>query len=198
MIRILARPGPALLFLALSSALVGTPVGQSQAKSTSDVQPTLKMDGTNLVDLNRVSIEVPSKKPTLVVFLSSTCPCSMSHIPELKALSEEFSGVQMVGVNSNANESIESAHEYFKSVGLTFPVIKDTNFKLADYFKASKTPHAFLLDSNGKTLFQGGVSNSSKFPQAERRFLREALLDVKNGSTVRTPVARALGCAINR
>jgi hypothetical protein len=157
-----------------------------------------RIESINLVDLNKASVGFPLLKPTVFVFLSSMCPCSMSHIEELKNITDDFSQIQMVGVSSNLDETDAAAHEYFKNTGLKFVVLKDVESKLANYFKASKTPHAFLLNTDGKVLFQGGVSNSSKFEQADRRYLREALVDVISGKPVRTPFARALGCAIRR
>lgn len=163
-----------------------------------ETKSPLTLEGTDTRTLAPLKVEFPYKQPTLLVFLSSKCPCSISHVSELQALAKEYTNVQFIGVNSNSDETLESAHQYFKTSDLGFPVLKDLGMKLADHFKASKTPHAFLLSSDGKILFQGGVSNSSKFPQADRKFLREALEDLKSEKKIRTPEARALGCAITR
>lgn len=157
-----------------------------------------EFSGIDLVTMKSIKSNGNSKRPLVLVFLSSKCPCSMSHIPELKALATEFKEFEFIGINSNSDESLENAHAYFDSIGLGFPVLRDQNFKFADHFKAAKTPHAFLIQTNGRIVFQGGVSNSSKFPQADRKFLREALEDIKTGSPIRTPHARALGCSIVR
>ena len=140
----------------------------------------------------------PKSRGTVVVFVSSKCPCSMSHVTELKALAADFPEFRFVGVNSNGDETLDASRTYFESLGLTFPILRDVNSTLADEFKAVKTPHAYILDKDGKRLFQGGVSNSAMFPRADRKYLREALDDIKNGQVVRTPLARALGCAITR
>lgn len=168
----------------------------ARGSSQGSLQESLK--GIDARTLSTIQIPFPSKSPTLLVFLSSKCPCSMSHVGELQTLAKEFPDVQFVGVNSNTDESLESAHAYFKSLNFNFPILRDEGLKLADRFRASKTPHAFLQGPDGKVLYQGGVSNSSKFPQADRKFLREALEDLKAGKKIRTPEARALGCAITR
>jgi hypothetical protein len=121
----------------------------------------------------------------------------MSHIKELKELAAEYPQIRFVGVNSNTDESPKQAHRYFQSQELPFPVLKDEKAKLADEMRATKTPHVFVL-KNDKILFQGGVSNSAKLHQADRFFLREALGDIHAGRAVKTPLARALGCAIER
>ena len=137
-------------------------------------------------------------KATVVVFVSSKCPCSMSHIPELKALARDFADVRFIAINSNGDETVETAGKYFAAQELPFPVLRDLKYQWADEFKAVKTPHAFILDNQGQRLFQGGVSNSAMFPRADRKYLRDTLEDIQAGQTIRTPLARALGCAITR
>lgn len=142
--------------------------------------------------------EDSSKKATVLVFLSSKCPCSMSHADEVAKLATEYPEFRFIGVNSNSDESTESARAYFEKQSFSFPILKDDKGLLADEFKALKTPHAFILGPKGQRLFQGGVSNSATFARADRKYLREALEDIKAGGEVRTPLARALGCAITR
>ncbi len=138
----------------------------------------------------------PLKKGTVLIFMSANCPCSMSHADEIKKLSADFTDFRFIGINSNADESNDTAKSYFAS--FPFTVLKDSKSKIADELKALKTPHAFIFTSDGKQVFQGGVSNSSTFQRADRKYLREALADLASGNEVRTPRARALGCAVDR
>lgn len=117
---------------------------------------------------------------------------------EIKSLAETFQDFRFIGVNSNLDETLENAGAFFKAQSLKFPILRDQNSRMADEFKALKTPHAFVFSNDGKILFQGGVSNSSKFERADRKFLREALEDIAQKRAVRSPLARALGCAIQR
>lgn len=142
--------------------------------------------------------EEPGKKATVLIFLSAKCPCSISHIDEIKKLATEFSDFRFIGVNSNTDETTESAKTFFSGHDFPFPILKDEKAILANEMKAVKTPHAFILAADGRRIFQGGVSNSATFARADRRYLREALEDLKAGREVRTPLARALGCAITR
>lgn len=139
-----------------------------------------------------------STKGLVLVFLSAKCPCSASHMEELKELAKRYSDFRFVGIHANADESLESAKAFFAAQGFSFPILRDEKTLIADEFKAVKTPHAFVLAPDGKKLFQGGISNSATFARADRKFLREALEDIQFGHPVRTPLARALGCAIQR
>ncbi|CAN5708481.1 hypothetical protein BH10BDE1_BH10BDE1_03030 [soil metagenome] len=168
--------------------------------ATSTAHATHAFSGIDLRNGNEISLirDDASKKGTVLVFLSAKCPCSMSHLGEIKDLAKEYGEYRFIGVNSNSDESVETAKVFFSAQGFSFPILRDEKTTLADEFGAVKTPHAFILSSEGKKLFQGGVSDSATFPRADHKFLREALEDLKAKREIRKPFARALGCAITR
>jgi hypothetical protein len=137
-------------------------------------------------------------KGLVVVFLSSRCPCSDSHLPIIEKLSQRFGDFQFVGIHSNADEAKEQAQAYFKKAHVTFPIIQDEKLKWADQFKASKTPHVFVLNSAGETLYKGGASSSAHGPSAEHAYLQDALTAIQDGKKVAVSETRTLGCAISR
>ena len=134
----------------------------------------------------------------MAVFLSARCPCSNSHVEELKKLSREYPDFNFVAIHSNTDEDSTLSIPYFKEQNFSFPVIEDKNTMLADQFKAFKTPHAFVINAKGDFLYQGGVSNSADCQKADRFLLREALVDIHQNKKVRTPEGRTLGCVIVR
>lgn len=155
------------------------------------------LNGADLFTGQPVEIAA-GEKGTVVVFLSAQCPCSASHAGEIKKIAAEYPAFRFVGVHSNSNEGKELTQGYFKDVKLNFPVLQDTDGKIAEQFRALKTPHAFLVAGDGKILYKGGVTDSKDCSKSGRNFLREALEDVSKGKKVRTAEARTLGCAISR
>ena len=160
--------------------------------------PHLPLTGKDLITGKTISTSGDQKLGVVVVFLSAACPCSNSHIPELNALYKDYPEFNFVAVHSNANESDELGQLYFKNAKLPFPIIQDDHSKLADEFKALKTPHAFVVLPTGEIVYQGGVSNSADFARADKRFLKDALQDIREHKTVRTSQGRTLGCVIKR
>ncbi len=154
--------------------------------------------GENLLTGEKVRVSAEGKKALVVTFLSARCPCSNSHIGELKELAKTYSDFSFVAIHSNVDEPKSESKPYFEKAALPFPVIEDQAAELADQFRALKTPHAFVISQTGDRLYQGGVSSSMTFLKAEKKVLREALDDLQNSRAVRTPQARALGCAIAR
>lgn len=161
--------------------------------------PQIKfLEGKHLLTDTKVLVDSSNSKGLVVVFLSAKCPCSNSHNTELKDLAQIYKEFNFVAVHSNVDEGKDLSKPYFKNAAFPFPVIEDEKSKLADQLQASKTPHAFIFASSGEVLYQGGISNSKDCAKADRKFLREALVDLHSGKVVRTPEGRTLGCAISR
>jgi hypothetical protein len=197
------RSGILNLILVCLAMNLGSPISSAALPSSSSEStvPSLKgsvLSGLDLLQDRQVTFSADGKKALVVVFLSALCPCSNSHVDELKSLAKIYGSIAFVGVHSNANEKLETAKSYFSSAKLPFSVIQDSRHDLADQLKAVRTPHAFVLNSEGQILYKGGVSDSSDCSKAGRKYLREALADIDSGKPVRTPEGRALGCAISR
>jgi peroxiredoxin len=160
-------------------------------------EPTPHLHGVEVSSGQNIDV-TPKAEGTVIVFFSSSCPCSNSHVEEVKSLAAEYPQFAFVGVHSNADETAAEAKTYFDKNHMNFPVIQDDHAKIADQFKALKTPHAFVLSADGKVLYQGGVSSSKDIKKADRKYLREALTDLKNHVAVKTPEGRTLGCTISR
>jgi hypothetical protein len=138
------------------------------------------------------------KKGTVVIFLSSLCPCSNGHINYISELSKEFPDVKFIGMHSNTNESIDTAKEYFKSKELPFPVFQDHSTEWADRLKAFRTPHAFLITPEGKVVYQGGVTSSADPKRADSFYLKVTLKKFLAGEEIESSRTRILGCQIAR
>lgn len=156
------------------------------------------VDGVDILTKAEVHQAAAGKKGIVIVFLSAKCPCSDSHLTELKSLHKDYPDFSFVGVNANNDETLDIAYEYFKRVGIEFPIIKDKNAEIADRYKAFKTPHAFIVNNDGKIVYQGGVSSSRQFATADHKYLRDAVMNIHQGKPVAVPESRTLGCIISR
>jgi peroxiredoxin len=192
LVRILEQEGLKHAWIAL--LILGT-TAQAQTPAP------LSFSGTDVVQGTKTTIALKaSPQPTVVVFVSALCPCSAAHEDALRDLAKEFqaAGVRFVGIHSNQNESPEKTREHFGATKLGFPVLQDPGAAIADQLGALKTPHAFVLNSDGKILYQGGVDDSHEAATAKKFHLRDALLALLQGKPVPAARTRALGCMISR
>lgn len=159
-----------------------------------------QLQAVNLIDSKKININFRdnSKKGTVVIFMSAKCPCSDSHVPVVKKLSANFKNFEFVIIHSNADETKKDAYNYFKKAALNLNVIEDLHSKIADDFKAFKTPHAFVVNPRGQIVYQGGVTNSSHAASADKHFLEDALKDLNANKSVQLAEGRTLGCVIMR
>jgi thiol-disulfide isomerase/thioredoxin len=162
-------------------------------------KPLPPLKGINLLTGESLELEWRDhKKGVVLVFVSSTCPCSNSHIPHLIKLSLDFPEFKFLGIHSNKNESQTEAQVYFQSKSLPFPVIRDHNLEWADRLKALRTPHAYLINPKGEILYQGGVTSSADAEKADSFYLKVTLKNYLLGKKIDKSKSRVLGCQIAR
>jgi len=182
--------GGLFLFFAGASGLGGSaPASESLTR----------VSGIDLISKKPVSFPSSAAKATVYVFMSARCPCSNGHEESLKQLHAEFSksGFEFVGIHSNQNETSEETRKHFLNSKLPFPILEDPEAKLADAFRALKTPHVYVRRGE-ESLFEGGVDDTSSGVGAKKPYLRNALQEIRDGKPVSESRVRVLGCAIQR
>ncbi len=144
------------------------------------------------------------RKAIAVVFLGTECPLVNLYAHRLKQLHDEFApqGVQFLAINSNSQDSPEAVAAHAKQHAFPFPVLKDGEHKVADLFKAERTPEAFVLDGKGVIQYRGRIDDQYGIgyqrPKANRRDLAEALTELLAGKPVSVARTEVEGCFIGR
>ena len=140
------------------------------------------------------------KQATVVMFLATQCPVATDYVERIATLVKTYEKkkVQFIGINSNKHETVAEILEYNKKHGFEFPVLKDPENKIADYFGARRTPEVFLLDAEHVLRYAGAIDNSRKEPT--KNYLRDALDLVTSGKDIpkASKKTRAIGCTIKR
>ena len=104
------------------------------------------------------------KQVTVVLFLATQCPIATDYTDRIVNLVKAYDAkkVQFIGINSNKQEKIEEILAYSQKHGFEFPVLKDPENKIADYFGARRTPEVFLLDAKRVLRYAGAIDKSSE------------------------------------
>ena len=140
------------------------------------------------------------KQVTVVLFLATQCPVATDYTDRIVNLVKAYDekNVQFIGINSNKQEKVAEILAYSKKHGFEFPVLKDPENKIADYFGARRTPEVFLLDAKRVLRYAGAIDNSPKEPT--KHYLKTALDLVIGGKDIPKPSkkTRAIGCTIKR
>lgn len=139
-------------------------------------------------------------KGTVVIFIATQCPISNAYNERMAKLAQDFAarGVNVVGINSNATETVEMVRAHATEHKLDFPILKDKNNKIADTFGAEHTPEAYLFDANNKLVYHGRIDNNRDAAQVQSSELRDAINAVIDGKPIAKTETKAFGCGIKR
>jgi thiol-disulfide isomerase/thioredoxin len=93
-------------------------------------------------------------KPLLVEFWATWCgPCRQS-IPHLNEIYAKYHarGLNVVGITDETGSTVEN---FMRTVPIDYPVALDPQKRYSSALKIQGIPHAFLLDRNGKVVWDG-------------------------------------------
>lgn len=140
---------------------------------------------------------------TVVVIISTDCPVANSYQPTLRKLGREFSGskLQFLMVHGNPQTTIDQARKHQQEYQIDWPVVLDSDQRVAIELKAKNIPEAYLLDSKGTVLYRGRIDDQyaalgKKRPAPTEHNLSEAITAFLNGQPIPQKETQAVGCVI--
>lgn len=143
------------------------------------------------------------RKATVVIFTLPDCPIANAFAPEINRLVADYSakGVGIYLAHVDRDLTTADARKHAKDFGIQCPVLLDSQHALVKTLGATKTPQAFLLGPDGKTLYRGRINNlfadyGTRRQAVTQHDLRAALDAVLAGKPVPQPVTEAIGCHI--
>jgi peroxiredoxin len=199
---------PTSLVLYRVCAIITLFVGVISAASAQKKEEKVKLDAVvkdftlkDAAGISHAFYELSKEKPaTVVLFLATQCPIATDYAERIVALVKAYDekNVQFIGINSNKQENINEISEYSEKHGFEFPVLKDPENNIADYFGARRTPEVFLLDAARVLRYVGAIDNSPKEPT--KHYLQNALDLMIAGKDIpkESKKTRAVGCTIKR
>ena len=147
----------------------------------------------SLKDLN-------GKNGAVVVFLSAQCPVVKGYVERINQLAADYQakGINFVGINSNATESLDWVKTNATEVGYKFPVLIDRGNVLADKLGANVTPEVFYFDAKNVLLYHGAIDNDRTGKNVTDGYLKIAFDASLSGKKIEKTSANAFGCSIKR
>lgn len=141
------------IFLTLSIALLAT---ASMIAQNGKSVPSIK-----LKDLSGKTVDISqlknNGKPIIISFWATWCkPCKA----ELNAIAEEYedwvdeTGVTLIAVSIDDARSTGRVEPYVNGQGWDYKVLLDPNGDLKRAMNVNNVPHTFLVDGNGKIVWQ--------------------------------------------
>jgi peroxiredoxin len=148
--------------------------------------------------------DVADQQLVVVAFLGTECPLANLYGPRLVELQQEYNdkGVAFVGVNSNTHDSLAEIATYVTKHKIAFPMLKDPGNRIADQFKAERTPEVFLLDKHRNVRYRGRIDDQYlrglSRGKIGRRDLAVAIDELLVGKPISVSHTAPIGCHIGR
>ena len=135
----------------------------------------------------------------IVNFWSAECPHARRADLALTAALEDWGeAVALLPVAANANETEALIAGAARGRGLPL-VLRDVNHAVADRYVAQTTPHAFLIDRQGRLRYRGAVDDVSiRQGEPTRFYLGEAVEALLSDRIPDPAETQPFGCIIVR
>ncbi len=122
------------------------------------------------VDGQELSIaDMTGEKGTLVFFSCNSCPWVRAWEDRMVELGNRYQekGIGFIVINSNdpttkAEDGFDVMKTRAKEEGYPFPYVVDATSDVARAFAATRTPEAFLFNSEGKLVYHGAIDDNGK------------------------------------
>jgi hypothetical protein len=122
-----------------------------------------------------------SRKGTVIIMTSATCPVSKRYASSIAELHKEIAGqgLTLLLVNPLASEKPEEIKAQLAAAGLTATYVQDKEKALAGALEARTTTEVFLLDAARTLVYRGafddqyGINYNLHAPK--HRYLRDAI-----------------------
>ncbi len=162
-----------------------------------------KVENFSLPDTegNTRSLSQYSGRVLMLCFWAFKCPVSLSYDDRLAELLSKYenSGVVVMAVDSNTNESPAEIRANVANLKLPFPILLDSDGSLAEKLKATMTPSVYVIDGKGILRYGGSLDNGKRPGDSGRvAYAEQAIEDILAGREVKTPETRANGCPVRR
>lgn len=138
------------------------------------------------IDGNEIQLAKLRGKPLLITFWATTCPGCIKEIPHLIELYEELSprGLEIIGIAMDydpPNQVLAARNAH----NIPYPIVLDIHARASAAFgNVRLTPTSFLIDPDGKIVFQ-------KIGEMNMTAIRQKILDMlESGRTAthNTPI----------
>ena len=140
-------------------------------------------------------------KAVVLVFLGTECPISQRYIPELNRIAgaHETNAVEFYGVVAGRTMTPPRADAFATEYGLKFPLLCDSDLRLARWLRPTHVPQAYVLKSDGDIVYRGRIDDGYEGIGKPRTVvqhheLRDAITAVLAGRTPDRFFAPPVGC----
>lgn len=144
-----------------------------------------------------------SRKGTVIIMTSATCPVSKRYASSVAELNKEIAsqGLTLLLVNPLASEKPEEIKAQLAAAGLTATYVHDKEKALAGALQARTTTEVFLLDAARTLVYRGALDDqygiNYNLDAPKHSYLRDAVAALLRGEKPFVQATAAPGCELD-
>lgn len=158
------------------------------------------------LDGNAVSLSSFKGKTVVLEWFNPDCPFvrySHSEGP-LKDMAKKHAGVVWLAINSGAvgqqGHGLDRNREAQETYGMDHQILLDESGKVGKHYRATATPHMFVIDEDGVLVYTGAIDNApmgrTDSGAAVVNYVEDALTMLSEGKAIQRRETPAYGCSV--
>jgi len=154
-------------------------------------------------DGKEVSLSDCAGKIVVLEWFNYECPFVVYHYEKPKTMASlaakyKDKDVVWLAVNSTKHLTTEKNKAFAEEHKLGYPILDDRAGKVGRAYSAKTTPHMFIIDTEGKIVYDGAIDNSPMGRKKEDAvdYVDTALAALTAGKAVSTAKTKPYGCSV--
>jgi len=144
-------------------------------------------------------------KIIVLEWFNQECPFVKYHYEKKSTMKELAAGykdkkVIWLAIDSTNHQKTEKNRKYAERHKILHPILDDRSGKVGKAYKATNTPHIFIINTDGKIAYNGAIDNTplGKVPKDKEsiNYVDEALKELISGKTVSIAKTKPYGCSV--
>ncbi len=150
---------------------------------------------------NTVSLKDFAGKIVVLEWTNPHCPFVRRHYAAktMTTLASDFKAQNVVwlAINSSANADNGEDLKWAQDQNIPYSILNDSKGDVGHAYGAKSTPHMFIIGTDGKLLYKGGIDNDPDGSNDQRiNYVRKALTEILAGKPVTDAETPTYGCSV--
>ncbi|MHC4068071.1 MAG: thioredoxin family protein [Planctomycetota bacterium] len=188
--------------LALSALMLSSSEGKEYMGAAEEEKKAAGFTLTNY-DGNEVSLSGYEGKIIVLEWFNYECPFVRYHYKDTNtmiALAGKYKEKDVVwlAINSTKHLKVEKNENYAKKYNISYPILDDRSGEVGKAYSAKTTPHMFIIDTEGKIVYNGAIDDSplGKKKEDVTNYVDKALAELIADKEISTPRTKPYGCSV--
>jgi peroxiredoxin len=189
--------GALMVACSLAAFAADTPPAKPATASVGSAAPAF-----TLADSNGKNVSLSDFKGKIVVleWINHDCPID-TRVIQSKLISTVYGKFKdkavWLAIDSTAAHTKTDYDKTIADFKISYPLLNDAKGTVGHLYGAETTPHMFIINTDGKLVYKGGIDDDPNGTNATRvNYVDKALTELTAGKTVSVAESKSYGCSV--